>query len=243
MLRFLYLIYFCLIAFPLFVVITILSTFVTVVGCSLGGRRIFAYYPGMIWSRSALLLSGCRIDVRGKEHIRKGQNYVVVANHQGAFDIFMMYGYLGIAFRWVMKVGIRKIPFVGLACQYAGFIFVDDSKPSSIQQTMSQAKQVLREKTSIFIFPEGSRTHDGKIGRFKKGAVMMADELDVPILPVSINGSYRVLPIGDLLPHPTRLELTIHPELRVSEFGEKPRSLLLATQVAKDRIMAALPTE
>ncbi|KGN89743.1 acyl-phosphate glycerol 3-phosphate acyltransferase [Porphyromonas crevioricanis] len=243
MLRILYLLYFCLIAFPLFTVCTILCTLVTVIGCSLGGRRIFAYYPGMIWSKVAIILSGCRIKVQGREHIRPKQNYVVVANHQGAFDIFMMYGHLGIPFRWVMKDGIRKIPFVGLACRYAGFIFVDDRKPSSIQYTMRQAKKVLSENTSIFIFPEGSRTTNGRMGRFKKGAILMADELDIPLLPVSIEGSYKTLPIGKVLPRPTLLKLTIHPEMKVSDFGEKPQAFVAAAEAAKRSIASALPLE
>lgn len=241
MLRALYIIYFALIGFPIFVVITILATFSTIIGCSLGGERIFSYYPGMIWSRAALILSGCRIKIAGKENIRKGANYVVVANHQGAFDIFMMYGYLGISFRWVMKAGIRKIPFVGIACKYAGFIFVDEHNPNSIHRTMEAAEKVLASKSSIFIFPEGSRTKNGKMGRFKKGAFVMADDLDVPILPVTIDGSYDVLRIGSIIPHPRKLYLTIHPELKVSEFGEKPVSYIKASEEAKQRITSSLP--
>ncbi|MFC4666610.1 lysophospholipid acyltransferase family protein [Falsiporphyromonas endometrii] len=241
MLRALYLVYFILIGFPIFAIITIITALTTVIGCALGGKNIFSYYPGMIWSRSALFLSGCRLIIKGKENIRKESNYVVVANHQGAYDIFMMYGYLGIRFRWVMKAGIRKIPFVGMACKSAGFIFVDDKNPNSIHRTMESAEKVLENKSSIFIFPEGSRTKDGKMGRFKKGAIVMADKLDVPILPVTIEGSYKVLRIGSLFPHPHKLYMTIHPELKVSDFGEKPMSLIKATEEAKNRVASALP--
>lgn len=241
--RILYCIYFCLIGGPIFLVLTLLTALTTIIGCLLGGRRIFSYYPGMIWSRATLFLSLCPIRVRGRENIPGKGPFVVMANHQGAFDIFMMYGYLGIPFRWVLKDGIRKLPFVGLACKAAGFIFVDNSRPSSIAHTMEQAKNVLAEGTSIFIFPEGSRTKNGRLARFKKGGFLMADELGVPIIPVSIDGSFKVLPISQILPHVHPLTLTIHPPLSVSDYGEKPVSIIESVRETRNRIASVLPDE
>ena len=241
--RFLFLIYFCLIGAPLFLLLTILTALTTTVGCMLGGSRIFSYYPGMLWSRCTLFLFLCPIRVRGREHIPGKGPFVVMANHQGACDLFMMYGYLGIPFKWVLKEGIRKLPFVGYACRSAGFVFVDDTRPSSIAHTMDQAKRVLAEGTSIFIFPEGSRTRNGRLARFKKGGFLMADELGVPIIPVSLDGSYRVLPSGKLIPRPHRLTLTIHPPLSVADFGERPLCISEAVRETSRRIASVLPEE
>ena len=142
LLRALYLVYYCLVAAPLFVVATILLSTITVIGCALGGRRIFGYWPGVFWSRIGLVLSLCPTRVVGREYIPKDHKpCVVMANHQGAFDIFMMYGLLPIPFRWVMKASLRKVPFMGKACQMAGFIFVDDQKKGSIQETMESARR------------------------------------------------------------------------------------------------------
>ena len=113
MLKLLYSIYFVLIVGPLFLLLTVLTALTTSVGCLLGGERIFSYYPGMIWSRLACLLVLSPVRVRGREHLQKGQSYVFAANHQGAFDIFLIYGFIGVPIKWMMKAGLGKIPLVG----------------------------------------------------------------------------------------------------------------------------------
>lgn len=242
--RILYQIYLWLIAMPIFVVCTIIVALITIVGCFFSDSNVFSFYPGMIWSRIALFLTLCPIKVEGKENIdRKGSPYVVVANHQGAFDIFMMYGYLGVPFKWVLKDGIRKIPFVGQACKAAGFIFVDDTKKSSIDYTMKAAHKVLASDTSIFIYPEGSRTLDGQMIRFKKGAFIMASQLEVPIVPVAIDGSFKVLKRGTLDVYPHKLKLTILPSFKVADFGPAPMNIQLAAREAQKRIALQLPEE
>lgn len=244
LLRALYFLYYCLVAVPLFVVSTIVLSSTTVVGCALGGRKVFGYWPGVYWSRIALALFLCPTRVMGREHIpRDHKPCVVMANHQGAFDIFMMYGLLPIPFRWVMKASLRKVPFMGKACQMAGFIFVDDKKAGSIKETMNSARQVLSEGTSIFIFPEGSRTLTGRMDRFKKGGFVLAYELDVPIIPVSIDGSYRALRAKKRWVTPTRLTLTIHPPIYIDREEEFPRNMLQTLGEVRTAIASVLPEE
>ena len=96
MLRILYAVYFGLIAIPVFVVHTILTALIVTVGCLLGGEKFFSFYPGMLWSKVTCRLAMCPVKVYGREHLHKGQSYVFVANHQGAFDIFLIYGFLGV---------------------------------------------------------------------------------------------------------------------------------------------------
>ena len=120
--RLFYILYTWLFFVPVFLVLTILTAVTTIVGCLLGGEKIFSYYPGMIWSRLTCYLALCPVKVRGREHLQPGKSYIFAANHQGAFDIFLIYGFLGVPIKWVMKAGIGKIPFVGTACRAAGFI-------------------------------------------------------------------------------------------------------------------------
>ena len=115
------------IVMPIMVVITIMTALITIIGCFLGNHRVWGYYPGLIWSRLFCLISLVRIEVRGREKLDRSTSYVFVANHQGAYDIFLIYGYLGHKFKWMMKSSLRRIPFVGAACAAAGFIFVDRS--------------------------------------------------------------------------------------------------------------------
>lgn len=111
--RILYIVYLWLFFVPVFLVLTILTAVTVIIGCLLGGEKIFAYYPGMIWSRLTCYLALCPVTVKGREHIDRKQSYVFVANHQGAFDIFLIYGFLGVPIKWVMKAGIAKFHLSG----------------------------------------------------------------------------------------------------------------------------------
>ena len=219
LLRILYIIYIVLIAAPIYAVVTIVLALIMTVGCLLGFGKFFSYYPGLIWSWLGLILSLCPVTVRGrKNYDKKSGPYVVMANHQGAYDIFLLYGFLGIPFKWVMKESLRRVPFVGKACAVAGFIFVNGHSIQNIRNSLDEAKRSLGDGYSIFIFPEGSRTRTGRMQPFKKGGFVIADELDIPIIPVSISGSYGVMRAGSLLPHWRRLYLDIHPPVHPREF-------------------------
>ena len=208
--RLFYVAYTWLVFVPIFLVLTLLTALTTIIGCLLGGERVFSYYPGMIWSRLTCYLALCPVHVRGREHIERGKSYVFVANHQGAFDIFMIYGFLGVPIKWVMKAGLEKIPFVGAACRAAGFIFVDNASSKAAARSVREAERALKSGASIAIFPEGSRTKTGRLGRFKKGAYQMAADQHLPIIPITLNGPFDVLPIGSLNLHRRPMEMVIH---------------------------------
>jgi 1-acyl-sn-glycerol-3-phosphate acyltransferase len=211
MVRIVYVVYVWLIFVPIFLVVTILTALITFAGCLLGGEKIFAYYPGMIWSRFTCYLALCPVKVRGRKYINRKQSYVFAANHQGAFDIFLIYGFLGVPIKWVMKAGLGKIPFVGAACRAAGFIFVDNSTRKAAAGSILEAEKALRNGASIAIFPEGSRTYDGKTAKFKKGAFQMAFDQRLPIIPITLNGPFHVLPIHSLNLKRHKMEMLIHP--------------------------------
>ena len=213
MLRVLYKIYFWLIAIPIFLAVTFLTAMTVIIGCLLGFGQIFAYYPGMIWSRIVCMLAICPVKVEGRENILKGKSCVFVSNHQGAFDIFLIFGHLGAPIQWMMKKGLAKIPFVGWACRAAGFIFVDASSARKAQQSVADAERNLMDGYSLIIFPEGGRSIDGHIQRFKKGAFQIAVDLQLPLIPITLNGPYNVMPSGTLNINPHRIEMTIHPPI------------------------------
>jgi 1-acyl-sn-glycerol-3-phosphate acyltransferase len=203
-------IYQLLIWLPLFLTVTLLTALTVTIGCSLGGDRFFSYYPGAWWSKIVCMITLCPLKITGREKLNKNQSYVFVSNHQGAFDIFLLYGYLGHPIKWVMKQSLRKIPFVGTACEKAGFIFVDNSSPKAAAQAIQEAEERLKNGASIAIFPEGSRSKTGKINAFKKGAYQMALDLKLPVVPITINGTYEVMPAHSYLAFPHKLELIIH---------------------------------
>ncbi|MBR5688570.1 MAG: 1-acyl-sn-glycerol-3-phosphate acyltransferase [Prevotella sp.] len=210
--KYLYRIYQVLIAIPLVLVWTIFISLLVLIGCLLGGGRFFGYYPPKIWGWVILKLFLLPVKTEGKAHLEKNQSYVFVANHQGAFDIFLVYAYLGCNFRWMMKYQLMKIPFVGIACKASKQIMIDKRGPKRIRESYEKAKQIMKGGISIVVFPEGSRTFTGHMGKFRRGAFLLADELQLPIVPLTINGSFYVMPRTRdwhfLNWHP--LSLTIH---------------------------------
>ena len=159
---------------PFLLLASTVTALTMIIGCAFGNKKYWGYYPAIIWSRLFCIFCFCRVKVTGHENIDKKKSYVFVANHQGAFDIFLVYGYLGHNFRWMMKKSLRKMPLIGKACENAGHIFVDDSGAKGVKQSMNEGLEWLRHGMSLVIFPEGSRTLDGKIHRFKKGAFNLA---------------------------------------------------------------------
>lgn len=238
--RLLYILYTWLLFVPVFLVLTLITALVTIIGCLLGGEKLFAYYPGMIWSRITCWLALCPVKIKGRENIDRKKSYVFVANHQGAFDIFMIYGFLRVPIKWVMKAGIEKIPFVGAACRAAGFIFVDNSSAKAAANSVKEAAMALRNGASVVVFPEGSRTYDGKMIRFKRGAYQMAVDQQLPIVPITLNGPFYVLPIGSLNLHRHRMEMIIHPPISLEGTTVSHKELQQVADHTQEVIRSAL---
>ena len=196
-------------------------------GMLAGQRTLLGYYPGKIWSQLTCFLFLLPVKVEGHKNIDHKTSYVFVANHQGAFDIFLIYGFLGRNFKWMMKKSLRSIPFVGKACESAGFIFVDKSSPRKVYETIKRAEKILQGGTSLVVFPEGRRTFTGRMNEFKKGAFLLADQLQLPVVPMSISGSFDILPrTGKLLSwHP--LKLTIHQPIYPQGKGQENQTMLM----------------
>ena len=240
MLRFVYLVYICFVFLPIFFVLTILTALTTTLGCLLGGDKFFSYYPGMIWSKVACYLALCPVKIKGREHINRKKSYVFIANHQGAFDIFLIYGFLGVPIKWVMKASLGKIPFVGKACRAAGFIFVDNSSRKAAAKTIKDAEHALRNGASIAIFPEGSRTHDGKVGRFKKAAYQMAVDQSLSVIPITLNGPFKVLPSGSFNMSRHRMEMIIHEPISTNGIDTSIKGLQEKSDEAREVIISSL---
>ncbi|MCM1163519.1 MAG: 1-acyl-sn-glycerol-3-phosphate acyltransferase [Muribaculaceae bacterium] len=219
MLLFLFRLYQILIMCPLIIVATVLTAVITVAGSACGYGKCWGYYPEIYWSRLFCWLNFVKVKVVREAKIDRDTSYVFVANHQSAYDIFTIYGYLGHNFRWMMKSSLRRIPAVGWACQWSKQIFVDNSTPSATRRTMNEAERILGAGMSLVIFPEGARSWDGSMRPFKRGAFKLAQEFDLPIVPLTIDGAFKVMPRWRYLPNPGVITLTVHPPMKFSDFG------------------------
>ena len=226
MTKILYRIYFCVFFVPVGAAITILTAVFTIFMCAFFDNRVWGFYPARTWARLLCHLSFVRVKVLGREHITENQSYVFASNHQSGYDIFAIYGWLNVPFKWIMKKELEKIPFVGRACKSAGHIFIARGQTKAALQSIIEAKKKLVNGLSVVIFPEGSRTYTGEIGAFKRGAFQMAADLQLPILPITIEGAFEVMPRTTYWVSPGTITLTFHEAVDTVEYAGKQTELM-----------------
>ena len=193
--------------------VAIILVAITSICISLFGRYLKVkngdHIPAVIWCKLTCWLFLIPVKVVDREkYVQKDKNYIFAANHQGMFDIFVMYGYVEQRFKWIMKDTLRKIPLLGKACADTGHIFVNRSTPQ--KDLLRKSINILKNGISMGIFPEGTRCKDGKLGRFKKGTFVIANMAQATIIPVTIDGSYDILPKGCKCLHWSPVTLTFH---------------------------------
>lgn len=214
-----YVLYEIFIFFPIFLIITIITAITTIIMSAIFGDVKWGYYPARWWSKITCTIALIPIEVVGYELINEKQSYVFVANHQSIFDIFLIYGWLRSKFKWIMKKEIKRIPLVGKACEYAGHIFIDRTNSRSAARSIEAAAKRLIGGVSVVIFPEGTRTHDGLIGKFRRGAFLLASDLNLPLVPITIKGAFEVLPRNTFLIHPGKITMVIHNPLNTESYN------------------------
>jgi 1-acyl-sn-glycerol-3-phosphate acyltransferase len=207
-------------------VATVLVAGITTLMCSMFDDRKWGFYPAKIWSRFTCYFTFVRIEVEGRENIDKNQSYVFVANHQSFYDIFAIYGWLNIPFKWVMKKELEKAPIIGIACKSAGHIFISRNQGKAALKSIEEAKKKLINGLSVVIFPEGSRTPNGEIGTFKRGAFQIATDLQLPIIPISIIGAFDVMSKHTFNITPGKIKMIIHKEIDASLYIDNQSELI-----------------
>lgn len=157
-------------------------------------RRVVLHKLSLFWGLHYFWLSPLwRIKYMGGENVVKGRQYIIASNHQSMLDIALMYEVPKI-FRWISKKEAFRIPFIGWLLKLHGDILISRGDTASTRKMLAECKMWLDTGTSIAIFPEGTRTPDGQVHKFKEGAFLMAKLNKTPILPVVINGTYEAMP-------------------------------------------------
>jgi 1-acyl-sn-glycerol-3-phosphate acyltransferase len=228
LLRIFYLPYKWLFFVPFLAVNTIFFGIIAVLVSSLINQRIGSYFGGVIWSRLNAALTPMLVSVQGRENIKRGVSYVVISNHQSYYDIFLIYGWLGIDIKWIMKKELAGIPGLGFGSRKVGHIFLDRSNSRVALETLNEAKKKLVRGTSVVIFPEGTRSSNGELGSFKKGAFRLAIDLELPILPITLSGTKDIWPAGTLDLMPGRATMKIHSPIDIRKYSEETIRELMA---------------
>ena len=208
-----------LIAWPLLMVLTVFTAVFTV--CTVFWKNAeFVHKVQQFWSRSFFWLMFLPVSVDGQEHIVPGQSYVFVANHQSMFDVWLVYGWLPVIFKWLMKAELRKVPFVGTGCKAAGHIFIDRRNTKAAMESLKEVEKQLVNGVCTVIFPEGTRSLNGEVGRFKRGAFQIAWDLGLPVIPLSLDGCYEVLPKGKPFVYHAPVHMHIGEPIDLKQFSD-----------------------
>ena len=187
---------------------TIVLGTVSLVSTLFDRKGDFAHRCARAWSRLILATSGVRVQVSGLERLDPARSYVFAANHQSIFDIPIVFSALPYQLRIVAKDSLGRIPFMGWHLHRAGHLLVDRKNPGpDIVQKMAR---LVREGSSLIVFPEGTRSLDGTLGRFKKGSFLVALGAKLPVVPVTIEGSRQVMQKGRLTVRPGEVFVTVH---------------------------------
>lgn len=179
------------------------------------------------WAWLIIKSSGVRVALSGRDHIEEGKPHVLMANHQGAFDIFALLAYLPVNFKWVAREEIFRIPILGWAMAAAGYISIDRKGKKKAMESVERAVAKIRDGASVLVFPEGTRSPDGEIHPFKRGGFTLAVKAGVPIIPISIRGSRNVLPRSSLRLRPGRIEIIVGKRVRTDDRSLADRGSLM----------------
>jgi 1-acyl-sn-glycerol-3-phosphate acyltransferase len=172
-----------------------------------------------IWSHFILWIFGINVKIKGAEFIDSGKHYIYISNHSSAFDIPAVVVGIPDDIRFVLKKELTRIPIWGWALKYGHYITIDRGKARDARKSLEEAAVLMRNGASVILFAEGTRTRDGKLQPFKRGAFTLAVKAGLPIIPVTINNTFRILPRGSLRVHPADIELVFSKPIPTAEIG------------------------
>ena len=236
-----YQIYAWLFLMPVGLLLTLVTGWLTMLASIIWSPKIANRYVAANWGRLLLWLTPVWMEIEGAENADPDQSYVVVCNHQSQYDIFVIYGWLKLDLKWVLKAELRKVPGVGIGCEKAGHIFVERGNPEQTRQAVSNATKGVGGGVGVLFFAEGTRSINGKLGKFKKGAFRVATAQNLPVLPVTIIGTHDIQKPKSMMVFPGKVKLVIHPA--IASPANSPEGVLGLMKQTRDTIASALPKE
>ena len=238
----LYQVYVWLVFYPVGVLLTFTAGWLTFLVAVVWNPRVASRYIASTWGRLMCYITPVWVTVEGAENAEPGKTYVVVINHQSQYDIFVVYGWLRLDLKWVLKAELRKLPGVGIGCEKAGHIYVDRNNPEQARNSVKDALDRLGDGVGVLFFAEGTRSRTGRLLPFKKGAFRVAASQNLPILPVTLVGTRDIQRSKSLQIFPGKVRMVIHPPIEApgSEDNDSIRRLMAQTESA---VASALPEE
>lgn len=196
----------------------------------------FAHRCARAWSWLILATTGVEVEVDGLERLVRGRTYIFVSNHQSIYDIPILFASLPYQLRIIAKESLGRFPILGRHLRRTGHMLVDRRNPDR-SSILRWASTLVAQGLSLIVFPEGTRSDDGRVGRFKGGSFLLALETGLPIVPLSVVGSRRVMHKGELTVRPGRVRLVVHDPVATTE--TRPPSIPAVRDLA-ERVRAVV---
>jgi 1-acyl-sn-glycerol-3-phosphate acyltransferase len=197
----------------------------------------FGHKCARTWSWLILKTTGVTLEVAGLERVPRGTSYVFASNHQSIYDIPVLFWTLDFELRILAKASLGSFPFLGWHLARTGHVLVDRKKPGA--DVFRQVRALMKSGHSLFVFPEGTRSLDGSLGRFRAGTFMMAIEAGLPVVPVAIDGSRFVMRKGRLMTCPGHVRVTVLDPIPTE--GRKPDQARAFARIVQEAVQSALP--
>ena len=196
-------------------------------------RGYFAHWCARTWSRLILATTGVTVEVVGLDRLEPGRTYIFVANHQSIYDIPILFWSVPYQLRIIAKASLGSFPFLGWHLKRTGHMLVDRKRPDPAR-ILKWASRLTSNGLSLIVFPEGTRSRDGRVGRFKGGSFLLALQAGLPVVPLSVVGSRHVMLKGRLATYPGEVQLVVHDPIDTrdlagmdpKEFGERVRRVI-----------------
>jgi len=189
------------------------------------------HWTSRMWSHFILWLFRIKVKTRNANFIDPSQHYIYISNHASAFDIPAVVVGIPDDIRFVPKKELTRIPIWGWALKYGHYIVIDRGKARDALKSLDEAAERMRNGASVILFAEGTRTRDGKLQQFKRGAFTLAVKAGIPIIPVTINNTFRILPKGSLQVNPADIELVFGKPIPTSSIAGREGEVQLIEKV------------
>ena len=187
----------------------------------------FSHLVSRLWSKSILFVSGVNVTITGMSNIDPEKAFIYMPNHQSNFDIPVLLGCLPIQFRWLAKAEVFKTPILGRSMKVSGYISIDRSNRESAIESLNQVTETIQKGISVVIFPEGTRSKDGKLKSFKKGGFVIAVDSGIPIVPVIIYDTWEIMPKNSLLIKPRNVLMEIKEPVETTGYSRQTKDQLM----------------
>ncbi len=190
-------------------------------------------WTSVAWSKIILRTCGIKVKVSGLENLDLSMHYVYVSNHASMFDIPAVLASIPDKINIVFKKELSIIPIWGWALRYGHFIMIDRSNPRAAMQSIDRAAATIRNGKSVLLFAEGTRTMDGKLQPFKRGAFSVAVKAGTPVVPMTINNTFKIMPKGSLNIRAADISLILEKPIPTEHITDKSGEQLLLAEVQR----------